>query len=175
MPLITIRHAKNTDIGQVRDLLVRTWHATYDSMYGAEKVTEITDRWHSIENLTGQLEAAKGNSDATIFLVTELDRTIIGTSFATGDTAGIVRLSRLYILPEFQGAGVGKSLLLSTLAPFTMATKATLEVEIKNLSTIAFYQRYGFRTTSSGSACGGDQTAAMPHLVMEAKLPLMIR
>jgi len=31
------------DLEAVRALLMETWHATYDGIYGAAKVTEITD------------------------------------------------------------------------------------------------------------------------------------
>jgi hypothetical protein len=40
-----VRTAGERDLAAVRDLLVETWHATYDSIYGAERVTEITDEW----------------------------------------------------------------------------------------------------------------------------------
>ena len=40
-------------------LLVETWHATYDAIYGAERVTEITDDWHSIASLQGAADAAE--------------------------------------------------------------------------------------------------------------------
>ena len=39
-----VRTAGAQDIKAIRALLIETWHATYDSIYGVEKVTEITDR-----------------------------------------------------------------------------------------------------------------------------------
>ena len=42
----TIRVVTPRDIPAIRDLLVAAWHATYDSIFGSEKVTEITDSWH---------------------------------------------------------------------------------------------------------------------------------
>ena len=39
-----VRSAGERDLAAVRELLVETWHATYDPIYGAERVTAITDR-----------------------------------------------------------------------------------------------------------------------------------
>ncbi|TIV74013.1 MAG: GNAT family N-acetyltransferase, partial [Mesorhizobium sp.] len=46
-----VRTASERDLVAVRALLVETWHATYDAIYGAERVTAITDDWHSIASL----------------------------------------------------------------------------------------------------------------------------
>ena len=50
-----VRTASERDLEAVRALLVETWHDTYDAIYGAEKVTEITDSWHSIASLKARL------------------------------------------------------------------------------------------------------------------------
>ncbi len=50
-----VRTAGDRDLAAVRALLVETWHATYDAIYGAAKVTEITDQWHSIASLRTRL------------------------------------------------------------------------------------------------------------------------
>ena len=47
-----IRHAVPQDAEDTRHMLVETWHDTYDSLLGSEKVTEITSQWHAIEVLT---------------------------------------------------------------------------------------------------------------------------
>jgi hypothetical protein len=51
-PKIHIRSAREDDLADVRDLLVETWHDTYNALLGAEKVTRITDEWHSVESLS---------------------------------------------------------------------------------------------------------------------------
>lgn len=39
-----VRTASERDVPAIRALLVETWHDT-DAIYGAAKVTEITDDW----------------------------------------------------------------------------------------------------------------------------------
>ena len=50
-----VRTASSRDIEAVRALLVETWHDTYDAIYGPDKVTAITDDWHSIASLEARL------------------------------------------------------------------------------------------------------------------------
>ena len=46
-----IRSATKDDLATVRELLVETWHATYDDVYGVEKVNAVTNRYHSLDAL----------------------------------------------------------------------------------------------------------------------------
>jgi hypothetical protein len=55
MPTIAIREASETDLPAVRALLVETWHDTYDALIGVQRVTEITNSWHSFGTLATQL------------------------------------------------------------------------------------------------------------------------
>ena len=50
-----IRSASEADLAKVSALLGRSWHATYDGLYGADKVSEITGSWHSVEALKRRL------------------------------------------------------------------------------------------------------------------------
>ena len=50
-----VRSAGERDLAAVRALLVETWHATYDAIYGAERVAAITDSWHSMGSLKARL------------------------------------------------------------------------------------------------------------------------
>ena len=45
---IIIRAVTVADLPAVRTALVETWHATYDGIYGPDKVYDITTRWHSL-------------------------------------------------------------------------------------------------------------------------------
>ena len=75
---ILIRPAVPEDLTAVRALLVETWHDTYDALLGAERVTEITNSWHSIDNLGRQLEIP-----GTSFLVAEESARSSGISLPT--------------------------------------------------------------------------------------------
>ena len=73
-----VRTAGERDLAAVHALLVETWHATYDGIYGVDRVTEITDDWHSLASLKAQLERPYSE-----FLVADDGSEIGGMAFAT--------------------------------------------------------------------------------------------
>lgn len=163
----TIRLARADDAPEVRALLVRTWHATYDSIFGAEKVTEITDRWHAESVLVAQTE-----SESTKFHVVEINGAIVATSLAKAGLDGNVELSRLYVDPRHQRAGLGHALLKSVQSAFPQARRMKLEVEPANTKARSFYAQFGFEEIARTDACGGDAGVAQAALILEAPLPL---
>lgn len=159
-----VRTASERDLEAVRSLLVETWHATYDGIYGADKVTEITDDWHSPKSLAARL--TRPNSE---FLVADDGEQIGGMAFAAADETGkTVMLHQLYVLPRFQGRGVGGMLLEEVLDCFPDAELFRLEVEEANLRAIEFYRGYGFAEAGRTGNCGADQSG-IPALLFERK------
>jgi ribosomal protein S18 acetylase RimI-like enzyme len=158
----TIRPVTQADLAAVRHVLVATWHATYDAILGEQQVEEITGTWHSMVALEQQ-RLALGSS----FLVAEVDGRVVATASARSGADGRITLSRLYVLPEMQGRGIGRKLLAASLAAFPQARMAQLEVEPSNSHAIAFYERAGFRVVDDGDNCGG---CGSRHLVMEKRL-----
>lgn len=159
-----VRAATEADVAAIRDVLVRTWHATYDAIFGVEQVNTITSAWHTPERIRAGL-AEPGN----LTLVAEVDGQVVGT-LGAGISGRSVALHRLYILPEMQGRGLGKGLFKAMVRHYPEAGRITLEVEPRNRPAIAFYERLGFAVTGGGAACGGDTARNYPHLIMEKPL-----
>jgi len=153
--MLRVRPCSESDLPAVRDLLVRTWHDTYDAIYGVEKVTEITGRWHSLPNLRAQLKAP-----LSLFLVAERGGRLVGTAKAAGQADGLILLQRLYVDPAEQRAGVGEALLAETEAAFPRADRIDLEVEPQNTRAVAFYRKHGFAALGEISDCGPDSGIA---------------
>lgn len=159
-----VRTAGERDLDAIRAVLVETWHATYDAIYGAAKVTEITDEWHSIVSLKARL--TKPNSD---FLVADDGKRIGGVAFAEGIDGGkTVVLRQLYVLPSLQGRGIGGMLLDEIIESFPEANAIRLEVEAQNTRAIAFYEANGF--VRSGAA--GERTGASGEPTLVYRRPL---
>jgi ribosomal protein S18 acetylase RimI-like enzyme len=160
-----VRTAGERDLDAIRAVLVETWHATYDTIYGAAKVTEITDEWHSVASLKARL--TKPNSD---FLVADDGKRIGGVAFAESVDGGkLVVLRQLYVLPSLQGRGIGGMLLDEIIESFPEANAIRLEVEAKNTRAIAFYEANGFmRSADAGEDAGAD---GKPILVYRRPLP----
>lgn len=146
-----VRTAGERDLGAIRTLLVETWHATYDQIYGKDRVIEITDEWHSIEALKPRL--TRPNSE---FLVADDGKRIGGVAFAEAVDGGqSIVLRQLYVLPSLQGRGIGGMLLDEIIESFPEARVVRLEVEEKNERAIAFYLANGFiRSNEAGEHSG---------------------
>ncbi|CAN7446933.1 N-acetyltransferase family protein [Bosea sp. LjRoot237] len=160
-PGLIIRDATAADLPAVRGLLVETWHATYDGIYGWQRVAQITNAWHSLDALSAQL-----GRDSGVFLIAQLDKEIVGTASARREPDRAAMLTRLYVTPPRQGEGIGRTLLQVALACFPDAPVARLEVESQNELAIAFYERMGFFLQRQARFDGREDT---PNTLIMAK------
>lgn len=154
-----IRAAREPDLPAIRQLLVDTWHATYDSIYGVARVTEITEDWHSLS----ALETRLGKRDA-VFLVAEEGGRIAGMAFAAHVPSGEARLHQLYVLPDYHGRGLGSRLLAEIENRLGKVNALSLEVEEANASARRFYEHHGFFRHGSTANCGAADSG-IPALV----------
>lgn len=152
-----VRTASTRDLPAVRALLIATWHDTYDAIYGSERVDEITDEWHSIPALEARLSRPQSE-----FLVADDGKQIGGMAFAAvADGGATVELHQLYVLPEFQGRGIGGLLLDEIESCFPEANRVRLDVDDKNLKAIAFYVAQGFVEAGKNTAGAGGAPSVM--------------
>jgi ribosomal protein S18 acetylase RimI-like enzyme len=162
---VFVRTVSERDLPAIRVLLVETWHATYDAIYGPERVTAITDDWHSIRSLKERL--AKPNSE---FLVADDGKAIGGMAFAAAVGEGkIVVLHQLYVAPSRQGAGIGAMLLQEIEGSFPSADVIRLEVEEANARAVDFYRAHGFAEAGRTANCGGGKSG-IPAVIYEKPL-----
>ncbi|MEM9329713.1 MAG: GNAT family N-acetyltransferase [Pseudomonadota bacterium] len=158
-----VRTATERDLPFVRDILVETWHDTYDDIYGVEKVNEITASWHTIDRLSEQRE--RQNSE---FLVADNGEVVGGMAFAS-QSDKVINLHQLYVHPRYHGGKTGLHLLIEIENSFIDAEVIRLEVEAKNQKAIRFYESYGFRQVGETQNCGA-QDSGIPALVMEKSI-----
>ena len=160
-----VRTASERDLETIKALLAETWHATYDAIYGVERVNEITAEWHSLAALKAQV--VKPNSE---FLVADDGKQIAGMAFAAATSdAKLVMLHQLYVRPGNQGGGIGRMLLDEVEQCFPEARTLRLEVEEANVQAIRFYTANGFVRAGTTANCGTEQSG-IPALVFEKRL-----
>ena len=156
-----VRTASERDLPVVQKLLRETWHATYDAIYGVERVNEITADWHSIANLKANL--SKPHSE---FIVADGEGSIAGMAFASQSDPNFVMLHQLYVHPVVQGKGIGSMLLKEIIDAFPEGKTLRLEVEPANASAVNFYLRKGFAPLGQTENCGGGHSG-IPALVLQ--------
>lgn len=161
-----VRTASQRDLDKVSRLLTETWHATYDALYGVERVTKISADWHSVAILTKRL-AQKGAE----MVVADDGKQLGGMGFAalsaTRPKAAI--LHQLYVHPDFQRQGIGRDLFAELETCFPDATVMSLEVDPNNAPALAFYLAHGFEKSGETANCGDGQSG-IPAWIMEKKL-----
>ena len=160
-----VRTAGVLDLPAIRDLLVETWHATYDAIYGADRVAAINDDWHALASLKARLDRLDAE-----FIVADDGAEIAGMAFASASDEGkTVVLHQLYVRQGRQGRGIGGMLLDEIIDSFPDADTVRLEVEAANARAIGFYTAEGFVEAGSTQNCG-RQDSGIPALIFERKL-----
>lgn len=162
---INIRLCEPRDLEAVSLLLKDTWHATYDDIFGVDRVADMTGRWHNTDVLRTNLE-----TEDAVFIVAERDGILLGTAFARTDAAtSMIKCDRIYVHPDAQSIGVGYALLGELIVRAGPADRICLEVEPSNKPAIAFYERAGFKVVGKGTDCGGKGDG-IEHVIMEREL-----
>lgn len=157
-----VRTASASDLEEVRRLLVETWHATYDPIYGPERVSAITDEWHSVEALRARLDMTDSE-----FILADDGEAIAGMAFARAvEGESVVMLHQLYVRPGYQGRGVGGRLLEEVQDSFPEARTIRLEVEEANRRAVSFYEGCGFTMAGRTANCGCADSG-IPAVIME--------
>ena len=87
---IFIRTASERDLPAVQKLLGICWHAAYDSIYGAERVSAITADRHSLAKLKANL--SKPYSE---FIITDGPGGLGGMAYASQSAPEFVMLHQL--------------------------------------------------------------------------------
>ncbi len=161
-----VRTAGEQDLEKVRALLGETWHATYDHIYGAEKVGELHASWHSPAALKARL--ANKNSE---FLVADDGRTIGGMGYAamSKEMTKTVMLHMLYVSPRHQRQGIGRDIFAELETCFPDAEIMRLEVDLQNEPAIAFYKAHGFVEVGRSDNSGQGQSG-LPTVIFEKPL-----
>ena len=143
--MIRVRRAWPADADAVREVGLETWPVAYDGLASPEFIAEGLTAWWSTE-------AVERGIRQGITLVAVTDERVVGM-VGLGQEEGFWVMWKLYVLPRYQGKGVGKALLDAAIAALPTGTEQLLlDVLISNEPAIAFYRKHGFgapRTTPS--------------------------
>lgn len=94
-------------------------------------------------------EMMKRRLNVSSLYVAEVDGQIVGfANFSKVKEEGEVELGAIYLLPEYQGKGVGTALLNEGIANAHDATKVFINVEKENEKGVNFYKAKNFKTVA---------------------------
>ncbi|KQS74104.1 GCN5 family acetyltransferase [Rhizobium sp. Leaf384] len=161
-----VRSATDRDLAAISTLLSETAHATYDDTYGADKVAEMTAKWHAVPVLKANL--ARKNSE---FVVADDGKRIGGMAYAAMSPTlhETAVLHQLYVLPAYQRQGLARDLFAELETCFPYAGHMRVEVVSDNAPAIAFYAAHGFTEIGPGSDAWGMPTVEMEKVLDDAR------
>ena len=140
--MISLRRAKEGDIPSIRAIGTITYGPTYVPLLGQEQVDYMLDKFYSVAALTEQFIAGH------IFLIAKEGAKDIGfASYQIIDADyKIVKLHKLYVLPEAHGKGLGKFLINEVRDKAIEAGAKGLRLNVNRYNKAKdFYEKAGFK------------------------------
>jgi len=126
-----LRGFRAEDLAEVRRLVIRTIDAKYVRVYPPRAV-DYFKQFHSEEHVMADAEQG-------LTVVVELDGRIVATGTVVGNN-----IRRVFVLPEYQGRGLGR-LVMERLERHARAEGVeTVELDVSLVSE-RFYDRLGYR------------------------------
>ncbi len=146
---IKIVPATPDDVRGIQEVFHKTWLATYPNEEARITRDDIEDRFkdaYSEERMAKRRENIEKISSDGIFLVAKENEKVAGLCRASR-TADRNLLNAIYILPEYQGKGIGMKLWNAVQSFFNSSKDTYVEVATYNTNAIGFYKRLGFSDT----------------------------
>lgn len=152
--MIRITQATESDIHVIKSMADVVFRNTYSSILTAEQVEYMMEWMYSKQSLEKQF------SDLNSFFITWCNGIPVGymsiqKESITEDNITVYHLHKLYVMPEWQGRGVGELLFKKACEYATHnknSAKARIELNVNRYNkAVGFYLRMGMKI-----ACEGD-------------------
>lgn len=143
---IRIVKAESEHVHGIQEVFYRTWLDTYPNKEFGITIDDVEDRFKG-RNSTGRIEKRRRDIENPVpgrkFLIALDGEKVIGVCCATkGQWEN--RLDAIYILPEYQGTGVGTQLWKQIEKFFGRSKDILVGVATYNDRAINFYRKLGF-------------------------------
>lgn len=140
------RYATTEDIRVIREIAQKTWFATYEPILGKQQPQYMFDLIYSTEGLEEQINTGQVFviQSATIEETNEMPIAFASYSIKIREEK-IYKLNKLYLNPDFHGAGLGKKLLLEIEKQIKETGGLWLDLNVNRYNKAKiFYERMGF-------------------------------
>jgi GNAT superfamily N-acetyltransferase len=141
MPHLTITRLEAADIDTLIPLAARIWHAHYPSIITVEQIDYMLERGYTRPVIEDEML----NGGVT-WLTIKSDGVMVGFASVGPHAPGVMKLHKLYLLPEYHGTGIGARALVEVerIAREMAATALVLNVNRHNSKAIRAYERAGW-------------------------------
>lgn len=158
---ISIKKCSDKDLLKLQNISKQTFQETYSSGNTEENMTRYLEQEFSLEKLESEL-----NDQASEFYFAYLDSKIVGylkvnvgESQTEMQDRNALEIQRIYVLKEFQGKQIGKTLYQKALkiAQQKQVDFLWLGVWEENPKAIKFYEKIGFEAFDKHIFVLGDE------------------
>jgi ribosomal protein S18 acetylase RimI-like enzyme len=126
----------------VAELAARIWHSHYAGIISPAQIDYMLGGRFCAANLEQYL----GSATAGLWVLWHAGQPVGYCSYATTESPAQLKLEQLYLLAEFRGQGMGRSMLdhVETIARQRGCSTLVLAVNKANAGSIALYRKRGF-------------------------------
>lgn len=135
---IAITKATEKDLEKIHQLAGEIWRKHYPGIISTEQINYMLDKMYSTTTLKNQFD--KGMQ----FYIVSYKESAMGYFAYSITEETNYFLHKIYIKPEYQGFGTGKTLLNYIFNLMTSESELRLQVNRKNFKSINFYFKAGF-------------------------------
>ncbi len=141
---ITIQKAIPEDAQEIGEVYYKTWLDTYpNEEFGVTK-EDIDFIFKDIKNVDGSKYTSL--PDDTVYFTAKENGHVVGVCKLV-KRDDINELKSIYVLPEYQGKGIGKMFWSEALKFFDSTKETTVKAVTYNKNAIEFYKKLGFKET----------------------------
>lgn len=140
--MVEIRLANSNDAQTISRLAEQTWYLAYQDIISPEQIKFMLSELYAVEKIRSQIS----NSSQKYVLLMESDAVVAFAGFADRDEdPEILKLHKLYCLPQTQGKGYGKALINWVIQTAIAEGKAAVDLNVNRLNEARFfYLKMGF-------------------------------
>lgn len=141
--MITISEAVSSDIKTIQEIAYKTWPITYGEILSEAQLKYMLDMFYSEDALTAQFD----KKEQLFYVITEQDLTLgfIGIEH-NYENGNITKIHKIYILPETQGKGIGKTAIEAVQKFALENNSASVILNVNRFNkALSFYERMGFK------------------------------
>ncbi|RSK48272.1 GNAT family N-acetyltransferase [Hymenobacter rigui] len=139
---IRIQPATLADIPTIMQLAEATWEPTYRFIISREQI----DYMYRVIYTSASLERQMTEQGHTFLLVYVDDQPSGYASFSEQAEAGVYKLHKIYVLPTYQGQGLGQQLIMAVEQAVRMEGAHTLDLNVnRHNPALSFYEHLGFQ------------------------------
>lgn len=139
--MISFEFANKQDIECIHNIAKKTWFETYRTIISAKQMDFMFEKMYAISALAHQIEVEKN-----VFIIAYSSNEPVGfISFKKDTNEPILKIPKLYIVPNMQGKGIGEMLINKVVAYGKQNNFNFIELNVnRNNPAIGFYLKQGF-------------------------------